>query len=1014
MIYIYKRYYRGKLQSEVEKNISNLNAQFNIYDIFFIEPSSNDYAKIAEVIPQVISDSVIHKAELIKDIRKELDYVILRKPQVTDPVSESGIKSFKDFGITLKNFRSGLGIKIIKGEQKKILKLLTENFTNKVVDIIKDCQKLSQAKISQMISVKSRVQMNEIEMVKFLNLNDNELLELNRTMKLSLSLEELKQIQIYYKKILLREPRVIELLTIAQTWSEHCKHKTFTSSFVYTGEPIPQLVGKNGYISGSNNQQIYNRCVIHIENLMKDTIFKATYELNKRWCLSVFKDNAGVIEFDDGWAICAKVETHNHPSAIEPYGGSNTGIGGVIRDVLGCGLGAKPIANLDVFCVAPLDVKAHGKSFLNPKNLLYGLVRGVRDYGNRMGIPTVAGALYFDIDYLYNPLVYCGTIGIIKKDKIKKNALPGDLIVAIGGKTGKDGIGGATFSSKELSSKSKEEDITAVQIGNAIVEKKVEKVILRATAENLYNAITDCGAGGFSSAVGEMAADLGAEVFLEKVPLKYEGLSPSEIWLSEAQERMVLSLPERAWQRFKEICDEEDVEATIIGRFNQSGKLKLYYAEKVVGELDLKFLHHGLPKNTKKAQFNKITYPEPLIKEVFDKQTKKILLNINGQVFSFNDILIKLLSHLNICSRERVIREYDFEVQGRTILKPLSGRKELKYHSDSAVILPRFESNKAIAISCGLSPHYSRLDTFWMAINAVDEAVRNLVAVGVNPSKIALLDNFCWGDANDELELGKLIRASAGLYQVAKIYETPFISGKDSLNNYFVEPNENKRKNVLPTLLITGIGIIDELPIVTTNDLKSTNSLIYLVGENTKGLACSHFFNLFGYIGNRLAKPNLVLSKKIFRKLYQAIRNGLILSCHDISEGGLLVAISEMALSGNIGVELELNNRHLERQSALETAQNISSKFDYYELLFSEAPSRFLVEIKKENKERFEDSFKELPVYLIGKTIPSKEIIIHGIAQCDSSNKQLKFEMIRIKLERIRNYWERGLDDVTF
>src|SRR5207302_7738110 len=417
--------------------------------------------------------------------------------------------------------------------------------------------------------------------VEIRDLSDDQLTKLSREGHLFLSLAEMKAIQSYYREQS-REPTDVELETLAQTWSEHCVHKTLKGKIDFDGR--------------------------HFENLLKETIFGATQEIRRRlgpddWCVSVFEDNAGVVRFDDQYHVCFKVETHNHPSAIEPYGGANTGLGGVIRDPLGTGLGARPICNTDVFCFAPPDTPPETLpvGILHPLQVMKGVVTAVRDYGNRMGIPTVNGAVCFDERFLGNPLVFCGTVGLIPVDRCHKEPKAGDLIVTVGGRTGRDGIHGATFSSIELTSESEKVSGGAVQIGNAIAEKKVLDVILQARDRGLYNAITDCGAGGFSSAVGEMGENLGAAVQLDQAPLKYEGLSYTEIWISEAQERMVLAVPEASWPALRSLCASEDVEATVIGRFEATGRLRLYYQQQPVADLDMPFLHGGRPDVVRQA-----------------------------------------------------------------------------------------------------------------------------------------------------------------------------------------------------------------------------------------------------------------------------------------------------------------------------------------------------------------------------------------------------------------------------
>ncbi|MEM2136983.1 MAG: AIR synthase-related protein, partial [Candidatus Methanomethylicia archaeon] len=500
--------------------------------------------------------------------------------------------------------------------------------------------------------------------------------------------------------------------------------------------------------------------------MLKSYVAKATQECNKPWIVSFLKDNAGIIKFDDTFSIAVKVETHNHPSALEPYGGAGTGIGGVIRDILGAGLGAKPILNIDVFCFGPIDFPYEKlpKGVLHPKRIFRGVVSGVRDYGNRMGIPTACGAIIFDEAYVLNCLVYCGTVGIIPLNKVNKKVNDGDFIVVIGGRTGRDGIHGATFSSASL----KESIPTSVvQIGNPIVEKKFQDVLLAVRDLNLYNSITDCGAGGFSSAIGEMGKELGAIVYLDKVPLKYEGLLPWEIFLSESQERMVLAVSEKNLEKLISFFKDEDVEATVIGKFVKTGKLTVYYKDEIVCDIDMDFLHKGIPKKKFNAYFEQ--------KKEFCKKTKSKDLK--------EDIL-RILSNPVISSKEEIIRQYDHEVGGRTILKPLIGY-EGRGVSDGVVLKPFYDSYEGIVVSCGINPFYGEIDPYYMAGCCIEECIRNIVSCGGNPEKISILDNFCWGNISDEKELGSLVRCVKGCRDFALKYKVPFISGKDSLNNYF-------------------------------------------------------------------------------------------------------------------------------------------------------------------------------------------------------------------------------------
>ncbi|MGD0382676.1 MAG: AIR synthase-related protein [Thermoguttaceae bacterium] len=506
---------------------------------------------------------------------------VLPKPGVMDPVAMSTQAAIADFGMEAEAVRTLKKYWIANLPQDRLPLLCTKVLANDAIE-----QVIVGPLGFERLEVGSPYDFRLIT-VPIRSMDDQSLQLLSLEGQLFLSLAEIQTICEHFRS-LRRDPTDVELETIAQTWSEHCSHKT--------------LAGKIHYH--------YDNTDRHFQNMLKETIFAATQQIRKNlgkddWCVSVFSDNAGVIRFDDQYNVVFKVETHNHPSALEPYGGANTGIGGVIRDPMGTGMGAKPICNTDVFCFAPPDTPAESlpPGVLHPRRVMKGVVAGVRDYGNRMGIPTVNGAIYFDPRYLGNPLVYCGNIGLIPRDKSFKEPKPGDYIVAVGGRTGRDGIHGATFSSAELTSHSETLSGGAVQIGNAITEKMLLDVLLVARDRGLYNAVTDCGAGGFSSAVGEMGEKIGAEVWLERIPLKYEGLSYTEIWISEAQERMTLSVPPEKWEELSALCASEGVEATIIGKFEPTGRLVLKYDEHQVADLTMDFLHDGQPPVVRDAVY---------------------------------------------------------------------------------------------------------------------------------------------------------------------------------------------------------------------------------------------------------------------------------------------------------------------------------------------------------------------------------------------------------------------------
>lgn len=844
----------------------------------------------------------------------------------------------------------------------------------------------------------------ELRHVDLRELDDPSLSRLSREGHLFLSLAEMKAIQDEFRQ-LGREPTDLELETLAQTWSEHCVHKTLKSAVTYYGAPLSY--------EGVNQPAVR----VRYDNVLRDTIAKATEELvpERRGpeCLSVFKDNAGIIAFDDQFGIAFKVETHNHPSAIEPYGGAATGLGGCIRDVIGCGLGAKPIANTDIFCLAPPDwpMDAVPEGVLHPRQTLHGVVAGVRDYGNRMGIPTVNGAIHFDPRYLGNPLVFCGCVGLIPRDRIEKAARPGDAIVVIGGRTGRDGIHGATFSSAELSGGHADEFAHAVQIGNAIEEKKLLDVVLAArdfSSEGqrrcLYSAITDCGAGGLSSAIGEMAEAIGADVELSSVPLKYAGLRYDEIWISEAQERMVLAVPPENVEAFLMLARGEDVEATVIGRFSDTCRLVVRFEETIVGDLPMEFLHHGLPQQVRSAEWTpRAAAP-----------SKAATYESAGD---FTRELKRRLASPTIASKESVIRRYDHEVQGRSVIKPLVGVRN-DGPSDAAVIRPRLDSDRGIAIGCGLCPQLSDVDPYWMAWSAIDEAIRNVVAVGGDPAKTAILDNFCWGRPDDPRQLGGLVRACQACYDAAKAYGVPFISGKDSLNNEFalrpadaemlrsamarygvaLEPHA-ARLAIPGTLLISAIALIDDVERCVSMDLKQAEAPLYLVGQPIRPPGSS--------AGRRPAfDPTLAL--ETHQLVARLIREGLAASVHDVSDGGLLTAIAEMAIAGDRRCHVHgfddwiWEDEELDRSPRL-VGDEDADEADFY---FDELPALYVVEPRMDRWDAFRHLVRSVPSLLVA----------HVLADEPGRSAYLKFEVPSVHdafaeapLAELRETWQSPL-----
>jgi phosphoribosylformylglycinamidine synthase len=760
------------------------------------------------------------------------------------------------------------------------------------------------------------------------------LMELNVRCGWSLSAPELAAIQAHFRR-LRREPTRAEVETLAQTWSEHCKHKTFTS-------PVRLKDGKSTRL---------------LKNPLAETVMAATRRLKKPWCLSVFEDNAGVVEFDKRWALAVKVETHNHPCALEPYGGAETGVGGVIRDVLGVGLGAKPVLNTDVFCFcSPERAGELPDEVLHPRRGLTSVVAGVRDYGNRMGIPTPSGGLYFDDGYLRNPLVFVGTVGLMPRDAVHSRIEPGDLVVAAGGRTGRDGLHGATFSSTALDAST---DSSAVQIGHAIMEKRLLDGLLRARDARLYRALTDCGAGGFSSAVGEMAARVagkgGARIDLSKALLKVADLAPWEIWLSEAQERMVLAVPPKNLKALQELFAAEDVETCVLGTFTSTGRLEVSHGEERLADLDLEFLHHGLPRSEQEAVWEppKTEHsPRPRIESS-----------------RFPELLHRALSHPNVCSREWIIRQYDHEVQAGTVIKPLQG----VHHDgpgDACVIWPLAvtgapEEHRGFAVANGLNPALGKSDPYAMALACADEALAGLACVGADVSRAALLDNFCWGDPGDPRQLGGLMRAAEGCRDAALGFETPFISGKDSLHNVYRDA-KGRAHSIPGTLLVTALAPVPDIRKAVTMDIKGPRNALYLIGRTGSEFGGSLYAEFLEAAGP-IPHVDLRASRDAYRRLGKAAMKGLVLSAHDPREGGLATAAAEMGFSGEFGLELDLDRmpRAKDADEAL--------------LLFAEAPGRVLVEVDPAVEKEFLKAMKGTVLARIGSTLANPVLRVIGL-----------------------------------
>jgi phosphoribosylformylglycinamidine synthase II len=912
-----------------------------IVDIYWLDANLAP-EKLQQIAVDLLSDKVTQDSWYGQtDPVDETGYKVVEvayNAGVTDPVKDSVMKAIKDLGIP--NVRAVATAKkyLLRGEinQSELDIISSRLLVNPIVQHV----------VNEMITQFPDNPRYNFEFVKapIIGLSSEELEKVRK--QYGFSENEFKAIVEYFTKEG-RDPIDVEMETIAQTWSEHCGHKTFKGKFNFNGTII--------------------------DNLLKSTIIKATNELNKPWCLSVFLDNAGVIEFDNQWALCFKVETHNHPSAVEPYGGASTGIGGVIRDPLGTGLGAKPILNTDVFCFATPDYPYAKlpKGVLHPRRIFKGVRAGVADYANRMGIPTPNGAILFDDRYLGNPLVFCGTLGLMPKRLAKMGKQkPGDLVVLIGGRTGRDGIHGVTFASVQLDEKSSEVSFSAVQIGNPIVEKKVVDTLMQARDLGLYSRITDVGGGGLSSAVGEMGESTGVHINLEKVPLKYAGLNYSEIWISESQERMILAVPPETLDLLLKIFANEDVEAAVIGEFTNDKRLQLDYQGAMVCDMDMAFLHKGYPQLQLEAVWNTPRFDEPEF--------------IPGDIKAE---LIKLLGSWNTCSKEWVIRQYDHEVQGGSVLKPLVGVNS-DGPGDATIIRPVLSSDMGAIIANGINTRYGDIDPYWMAASAIDEALRQVIAVGGNLNKVALLDNFCWGSASRPEMLGALIRAAQACHDMSLAYGVPFISGKDSLNNEFMF--EGKIISIPHSLLISAVGVMDNVKKTVSMDLKRMGDSIYIIGVTGNDLGGSEYFAAHNAIGNNVPRVDPIQSRKNMEALSTAIDMGLVRACHDCSEGGLGVALAEMAFAGGLGATVYL--KAVPRTGPI-------YRNDY--ILFSESNSRFLVEVSPASEAKFMKAMAGIPMASIGHVSETEYLEIHGLTEGDV--------VIKASLAELKEAWQKPL-----
>lgn len=782
-------------------------------------------------------------------------------------------------------------------------------------------------------------------------LSEAELTRLSQDMKLSLSTEDMLVVQQIFCEIG-REPTDVELEVIAQTWSEHCKHRIFAATVTHTTD--------------AGTEEIHSMYKTFIQRPSKEIMAK-----KPGFVLSCFVDNAGFIRLDDRLSVCLKAETHNHPSAIEPYAGANTGLGGVIRDILGAGKGAKPIANLDVFCFGAPDTPqemVEGHNIIHPLGIMRGVVHGVRDYGNRMGIPTTSGAIQFDPTYIYNPLVFCGTAGVIPQTDIAKEMKPGLAVVVIGGRTGKDGLHGATFSSAAMGEASHVEDQTAVQIGNPIEEKKTLDVILEARERGLIEFVTDCGAGGFSSAAGEMLSETGGNLYLERAPLKETNMLSWQIFLSESQERMVLAVKPENLGELQRLADTFQTEMTVLGESDDSGVLRVWHNGELVCELDNSKLHDA---------------PTKKLTSVF--KASPALTGVTLDDSHLTADLKQLLGDFAIVSREPIIREYDHEVQGNTVLKPLAGASADAPQDASVIDIDG--SEKLMSLALAILPEWGKTDPYAMGTGTVDETVRQLVLAGTNPEKIALLDNFCMGNPECPTELGRIVECAKGIRESALAYGAPYVSGKDSFYNYF--ETEDGPVNIPVTFLCSGFGVVEEQEHVHGMSLRRNDSVIFIVGNTEDEMGGSVYARVKGVKDCKVPQTDCAKNFSVYKTYYdKALTQGLVLSAHDLSEGGLAVAAAEFAFSGKGGLTLDLD-----KLPTVGGWKNLAVP------CFAESTGRFLVEVDADLADDFEAAMAGTPCARIGSATAGDELVITAGGA----------PVVQAKIADLKNIWKHGL-----
>ncbi len=922
----------GHAVSQEIRRTFNSNVDVRTAKIYRIQGGTPEQAR--ELGNKLLADPEI-ETFTVNELPLDSDFYtreVAYKPGVMNPASGSFLKAAEYLGIKPEAVDSSIEYILPRTVDADFADLIVNRLLmNKTVQRIVD---------TPPSSLTFEAEPGPVTTIPIRQASDNELMELSKD-KLFLTLDEMRAVKAKFTK-LNREPTDCELEIVAAAWSEHCGHKTFNA-----GIELPD---------GSIKDPLFKR--------IKDTARK---HFEKVGVLSAFHDNSGVIKFYDGQAICGKVETHNSPSAIEPYGGAMTGSGGVFRDIVGTGLGAKNIISTDMFCLAPpdLDDSRLPAGTLRPDYLQRRVVDGVRDYGNRMGIPTANGSLHFHEDFRAKPTVIVGAYGIMPEEYAQKGEpLVGDLVIAMGGRTGRDGIHGATFSSGEMTDRTANVNSSAVQIGNAIEEKRTFDAIMEARDTGCIRAITDCGAAGFSSAIGEIGENIGVTVDISKAPLKYQGLAPWEIFLSESQERMVLAVPPEKAESLAAICAKYNVEQAVLGEFDGSHTLTVTYGDQTVAELDYEFLKNGLPERVMKANWQ----PEIIEEErpTWPHGSEDWINRLSG-----------VLSHGNVCSKQPIVRQYDHGVQGGNVVSPFGGVTE-EGPNDALVVRPMLDKPYGVVQSHGMNPILNRYNPYEGSKWAIAETMANYVAVGGNPREAALVNNFIW-PFPDEQEMGSLDKSVDAITDMMDALEIPVISGKDSLSSTY-RGKDGEVIKIPPVLCMSAFGRIPDVEKTMTAEIKKPGSTLVLVGKQSAGMAGSAYYDVAGGQSSHVPEIDIENLPKTLDAVHKAIVSGDVLACHDISEGGLVSAVTEMAIGGNCGATLD-----------------IPSHADEEHFLFNETAGCFVVEVADE--EQAQKLFGEVDYQIIGKT---HNMAILGVTS-DATEEVIFFA----RVEKLKNDWQR-------